>query len=289
MIVTVDRHGNTSAASIPLALDVAVRDGRITRGHHVLLIGVGGGFTWGAVFLTLVMLTIDTMKLAFVFPGQGSQSVGMLDGFDDASRGARRRSTKRRRARARTCGRWSTRARPRQLNLTVNTQPVMLTAGVAVLARLARGGRRRSRRWSPATASANTRRWSPPARSLRATRCRWCAFARRRCRRRCRPASARWRRSSASTTTRCAPAARRPRRAQVVEAGELQRAGPDRDRRPQGGGRARDRRSRRQTGAKRALLLPVSAPFHSSLMKPAAERLRERLAQRRDCARRRFR
>ncbi|KGW21726.1 beta-ketoacyl-ACP synthase III [Burkholderia pseudomallei] len=48
MIVTVDEHGNTSAASIPLALDVAVRDGRIMRGQHVLIEGVGGGFTWGA-------------------------------------------------------------------------------------------------------------------------------------------------------------------------------------------------------------------------------------------------
>ncbi|MCL4184642.1 MAG: ketoacyl-ACP synthase III [Burkholderiaceae bacterium] len=49
VIVTVDRHANTSAASIPLALDVAVRDGRIRAGHHVLMEGVGGGFTWGAV------------------------------------------------------------------------------------------------------------------------------------------------------------------------------------------------------------------------------------------------
>ncbi|MPV58443.1 3-oxoacyl-ACP synthase [Burkholderia sp. HI2761] len=48
MVVTVDQHGNTSAASIPLALDVAVRDGRIQRGQHVLIEGVGGGFTWGA-------------------------------------------------------------------------------------------------------------------------------------------------------------------------------------------------------------------------------------------------
>ena len=51
LIVTVDEHGNTSAASIPLALDVAVRDGRIQRGDTVLLEGVGGGFTWGAVLL----------------------------------------------------------------------------------------------------------------------------------------------------------------------------------------------------------------------------------------------
>jgi 3-oxoacyl-[acyl-carrier-protein] synthase-3 len=50
-IVTVDRHANTSAASVPLALDVAVRDGRVKRGDHVLLQGVGGGFTWGSVLL----------------------------------------------------------------------------------------------------------------------------------------------------------------------------------------------------------------------------------------------
>jgi 3-oxoacyl-[acyl-carrier-protein] synthase-3 len=51
VVVTVDEHGNTSAASIPLALDVAVRDGRIARGDTVMLEGVGGGFTWGAVLL----------------------------------------------------------------------------------------------------------------------------------------------------------------------------------------------------------------------------------------------
>ncbi len=51
VIVTVNRHGNTSAASVPLALDEAVRDGRIQRGQKVLLEGVGGGFTWGAALL----------------------------------------------------------------------------------------------------------------------------------------------------------------------------------------------------------------------------------------------
>ena len=51
IVVTVERHANTSAASIPLALDEAVRDGRIQPGHRVLMIGVGGGFTWGSVFL----------------------------------------------------------------------------------------------------------------------------------------------------------------------------------------------------------------------------------------------
>ena len=51
MVTTVDRHANTSAASIPLALDLAVRDGRIRSGQHVMLLGVGGGFTWGSVLL----------------------------------------------------------------------------------------------------------------------------------------------------------------------------------------------------------------------------------------------
>ena len=51
VVVTVDQHGNTSAASIPLALDQAVRDGRIQRGQTLMLEGVGGGFTWGSVLV----------------------------------------------------------------------------------------------------------------------------------------------------------------------------------------------------------------------------------------------
>jgi 3-oxoacyl-[acyl-carrier-protein] synthase III len=50
VVVTVDQQANTSAASVPIALDVAVRDGRIKPGHRIMLEGVGGGFTWGAVF-----------------------------------------------------------------------------------------------------------------------------------------------------------------------------------------------------------------------------------------------
>ena len=53
VVVTVDQHGNTSAASIPLALDHAVRSGQITPGQTVLLEGVGGGFTWGAALLKM--------------------------------------------------------------------------------------------------------------------------------------------------------------------------------------------------------------------------------------------
>ena len=53
LVVTVDQHGNTSAASIPLALDQAVRSGQVRPGQHVMLEGVGGGFTWGAVLLKM--------------------------------------------------------------------------------------------------------------------------------------------------------------------------------------------------------------------------------------------
>ena len=53
VIVTVDQHGNTSAASIPLAMDAAVRGGKIQPGQTVMLEGVGGGFTWGAVLLNM--------------------------------------------------------------------------------------------------------------------------------------------------------------------------------------------------------------------------------------------
>ena len=51
VVVTVDRHANTSAASVPLALDVAVKDGRVKRGDIVVLEAMGGGFTWGAAVL----------------------------------------------------------------------------------------------------------------------------------------------------------------------------------------------------------------------------------------------
>lgn len=51
VVVTVDKHGNTSAASVPLAFDTAVKDGRIQRGEVVLLEAFGGGFTWGSALL----------------------------------------------------------------------------------------------------------------------------------------------------------------------------------------------------------------------------------------------
>ena len=51
VVVTVDEHGNTSAASVPLAFDTAVRDGRIQKGETLLMEAFGGGFTWGSVLL----------------------------------------------------------------------------------------------------------------------------------------------------------------------------------------------------------------------------------------------
>jgi 3-oxoacyl-[acyl-carrier-protein] synthase-3 len=53
VIVTVDQHGNTSSASIPLALDAAVRGGQVKPGQLIMLEGVGGGFTWGSVLLNM--------------------------------------------------------------------------------------------------------------------------------------------------------------------------------------------------------------------------------------------
>ena len=51
VVITVDKHGNTSAASVPLALDTAVRDGRINRGDTLMLEAFGGGFTWGSALI----------------------------------------------------------------------------------------------------------------------------------------------------------------------------------------------------------------------------------------------
>ena len=51
VILTLEKHGNTSAASIPLALDVDVRDGRINKGDNLLFEGIGGGFSWGGLLV----------------------------------------------------------------------------------------------------------------------------------------------------------------------------------------------------------------------------------------------
>ena len=51
IILTVQEHANTSAASIPLALDTGIKDGRIKRGQHLMMEGIGGGFAWGAMLV----------------------------------------------------------------------------------------------------------------------------------------------------------------------------------------------------------------------------------------------
>ena len=131
MVVTVDRHANTSAASIPLALDEAVRDGRIRAGHHVMMLGVGGGFTWGSALVRWSDVDDTTDDdVAVVFPGQGSQSVGMMAGWDDHPVV---RATFDEASEALGDDLWAlvTDGPAEALNLTTNTQPVMLAAGVA--------------------------------------------------------------------------------------------------------------------------------------------------------------
>ncbi len=66
VVLTVDKHGNTSAASIPLALCVAVRDGRIKKGDLVLMEAMGGGFTWGVGAAPLVRHVRHTCKFCTV-------------------------------------------------------------------------------------------------------------------------------------------------------------------------------------------------------------------------------
>ncbi len=109
-------------------------------------------------------------------------------------------------------------------------------------------------------------------------RCRWCVRAHAPCRRRCRLGPGPWRRSSGSTTMRCAPRVPRRRRARSSEPVEFQRAVSGRHRGPQGRSRACLRggeAARRQARGAAA----VSAPFHSSLLQPASDVLRGILAQ----------
>jgi hypothetical protein len=129
VIVTVDRHGNTSAASVPLALDEAVRDGRIQRGQKVLV----EGWRWlhlGRGPFRILISGDWTMSFAFVFPGQGSQSVGMMAAYGDA---AVVRATFDEASAALGDDLWQMVAEgpAEALTQTVNTQPVMLTAGIA--------------------------------------------------------------------------------------------------------------------------------------------------------------
>ena len=206
MIATVDRHANTSAASIPLALDEAVRDGRIKAGHRLLLIGVGGGFTWGSVYLDLVKLVEHENRHGVSRTGIAIRRHDGRLRRASGDPGNVRRSLRRARAGSVGAGHGGP---------GIRSQPDReYPAGDADrrrggLARLAGGRRRRCLPSLPATASANTARSSPRARSPSRTRCRWCGFARRRCRRRSPPVSVRWRRSWVSMPPRSPPFAGR--------------------------------------------------------------------------------
>ena len=100
---------------------------------------------------------------AFVFPGQGSQAVGMLDAWGDHP-AVRQTLEEASAALGEDIGQLIREGPKEQLDLTTNTQPVMLTAGVACYRAWLAEARRGARRSWPATRSASTRRWSPPAR-----------------------------------------------------------------------------------------------------------------------------
>ena len=160
LVVTVDHHAQyVRGLGAARARRIRARTGRSRRATRVLLQGVGGGFTWGAS-----LVDDADMKLAMVFPGQGSQAVGMLQGLRRPARSRRGRAGGWRRRWATDFLRLLDEGPAEQLSLTVNTQPAMVTAGYRRVPRLARARRRRRPRSSPGTASANTRRWSPPAR-----------------------------------------------------------------------------------------------------------------------------
>ena len=183
------------------------------------------------------MMPASMTTFAFVFPGPGFAVGRHARRLGRPPRGARSTLERGVRRARRGPGRADrARARRNELDLTTNTQPVMLTAGIACYrAWVAEAGAQ------PAIVaghrSASTAALvAAGALDARRRACRSCAFARRRCRRRCRSAPARWRRSSASTPTRCAQlcaeaaAQRRGRRGGRISTTPT----PDRDRRREG-------------------------------------------------------
>ena len=142
VITTVGEHGNTSAASIPLALDKAVRDGRVQRGHRLVLEGVGGALPgvrccWRSEDRSRnnhnehEKRKGGAMAFALVFPGQGSQSVGMMAAYGESAV-IRDTFVEASEALGEDLWQMATEGPTERLAMTVNTQPLMLTAGVAV-------------------------------------------------------------------------------------------------------------------------------------------------------------
>ena len=248
VVVTVDRHANTSAASIPLALDEAVRDGRIRRGQHVLLEAVGGGFTWGAVPDQVELSEIRHERFAFVFPGQGSQSVGMMAPLRIAARSARRPSRRPVRSSGRICGSWSRGGPGEELNKTVNTQPAMLTAGYALLRAWQAAGGPEPALLAGHSLGEYAALVAGGVLELAGRRCRSCAIGRKRCRKQCprvRAGSLRFWGWTRRACARCVPRQRRARcwrrptsmpPSQVVIAGHRQAVRARRSSSPRPGG-----------------------------------------------------
>ena len=94
MVVTLDRHGNTSAASVPSALDEAVRDGRIQRGQLVLLEAFGGGFTRLGAGSFLIWTGRKNDAICFCFPGRGHRPLACWPNWPHSSRSLKKPSAR---------------------------------------------------------------------------------------------------------------------------------------------------------------------------------------------------
>ena len=265
LIVTVDHHGNTSAASVPLALDEFVQEGEDQarrpaappgRGRR-LYVGLFGG---------------DAMKLAMVFPGQGSQSVGMLEAYAGLPGVEEIR---------RTAGevlgaeflKLLDEGPAEKLNLTLNTQPAMLTAGYAAY----RAWRALGGAAPELVAGHSLGEYTAlvAAGALGFKDCLPLVRFRAQAMQEAVPEgkgamAAILNLDDAKVIEACAEAGGEVQAVNFNSPGQVVIAG-EKD------AVARAIEACKAKGAKRALPLPVSAPFHSSLMKPAAVRLQQYL------------